>query len=123
MKEAEYDRLRQIVSRAVLKGAGVIYGAYTESNELCAAAFFAFSHQYVYMLVAASDGKGKENSAMFLLIDTFLRENSGKVMTLDFEGSNIPGIARFFAGFGAMPVYYYKVRINRLPFFVKWLKK
>lgn len=123
ISDAEYDKLRQLVSRSVLKGAGVIYGAYTASNELCAAAFFAFSHEYVYMLVAASDNAGKENSAMFLLVDTFLQEHAGRPLTLDFEGSNIPGIARFFAGFGAMPVYYYKVRMNRLPFYIKWLKK
>ncbi len=118
-----YNRLLQIVSYSVDIKSGEIYGAFTSSNELCAAAFFAYSHQYAYMLVAASDDAGKENSAMFLLIDNFIREHSGKNITLDFEGSNIPGIARFFAGFGAMPVYYQKLKFNRLPFIIKWFKK
>jgi len=123
MEPAEYDKLRHIVSKSIMKGAGEIYGAYTETNELCAAAFFAFSHQYSYMLVAASSETGKDLSAMFLLVNTFIREHSGKNITLDFEGSNIAGIARFFAGFGAMPVYYYKLRFNHLPFYFKWIKK
>lgn len=118
-----YDRLRQLVSRMLMKGMGEIYGAYTKSNELCAAAFFGFSHAYGYMLVAASNSEGKELSAMFLLIDSFIRDHSGKPVTLDFEGSNISGIARFFAGFGAVPVYYYRYKNNRLPYPVRWLKK
>lgn len=118
-----YNRLRRIVSYSIDNNSGEIYGAFTSSNELCAAAFFAYSHQYAYMLVAASDDAGKENSAMFLLIDTYIREHSGKNITLDFEGSNIPGIARFFAGFGAKPVCYHKMRFNRLPLIIKWFKK
>jgi hypothetical protein len=118
-----YNRLGRIVSHSVENNSGEIYGAFTSTDEMCAAAFFAYSHQYAYMLVAASDDAGKENSAQFLLIDTFIREHSGKKITLDFEGSNIPGIARFFAGFGAVPVHYHKLRFNRLPFYIKWFKK
>lgn len=118
-----YNRLSRIVYYSIDNNSGEIYGAFSSADEICAAAFFAYSHKYAYMLVAASDDAGKENSAMFLLIDTFIREHSGKNITLDFEGSNIPGIARFFAGFGAKPMYYHKMRFNRLPFFVKLFKK
>lgn len=118
-----YKRLQKIISWAVKNNTGKIYGATDSSGNLCAVVFFAFSKNYAYMLVSASDNKGKDNSAMFLLIDNFIRENSGKKIILDFEGSNIPGIARFFAGFGAKPVYYHKFKMNRLPKILKSIKK
>jgi hypothetical protein len=60
---------------------------------------------------------------MFLLIDTFIQNNSGKNLILDFEGSNIPGIARFYKGFGAMAETYYSVHQNRLPRLLRIFKK
>jgi hypothetical protein len=44
-------------------------------------------------------------------------------MTLDFEGSNIPGIARFYKGFGALPQTYYSLHQNRLPKLLQIFKK
>jgi hypothetical protein len=123
LPEDAYDNLRQIVSFALMNNNGEIYGAWSENNELCAAAFFVYSHQYAYMLIAASNESGKANSAMFALIDQYIKENSGRPITLDFEGSNIPGIARFYAGFGAVPVTYMKMKMNRLPAIVRWMKK
>jgi hypothetical protein len=60
---------------------------------------------------------------MFLLIDTYIGQNAGKEMTLDFEGSNIPGIARFYKGFGALPQTYYSLHQNRLPKLLQIFKK
>ena len=40
----------------------------------------------------------------------------------DFEGSNIEGVARFYAGFGASKTSYSTIIMNRLPFYFKWLK-
>jgi hypothetical protein len=43
-------------------------------------------------------------------------------MILDFEGSEIPGIARFFKSFGAEKFHYYRLKMNRLPWFIKLIK-
>jgi hypothetical protein len=41
---------------------------------------------------------------------------------LDFEGSNNPELARFYAGFGANESIYLHFVINRLPFPFSYLK-
>ena len=41
----------------------------------------------------------------------------------DFEGSMIPGVARFYAGFGANPETYFQLKFNRLPLPLRWIKR
>ena len=53
---------------------------------------------------------------MFAILDHGIGKYADTGLILDFEGSEIKGIARFFAGFGASPVYYNTLKINRLPF-------
>lgn len=102
---------------------GSIYAAYGPDNTLCSAAFFYFAGKRVLYLNAASSDEGKANSSMYQIVDQFIREHSGSGLTLDFEGSSIPGIARFYAGFGAESEQYYSLKMNRLPIPLRWLKK
>jgi hypothetical protein len=44
-------------------------------------------------------------------------------MLLDFEGSDIPNLAFFYSSFGAVNQAYPALKINRLPFYLKWLKR
>ncbi|MBE9468426.1 MAG: hypothetical protein IMY72_08950 [Bacteroidetes bacterium] len=123
LQENNYSVLKNIISISIFYTVGEIYGAYNSDNQICAAAFFVKSHNKVIYLVSASSEEGKQKRAMFLLIDTFIKNNSQKNLTLDFEGSNIENIARFFKGFGAKPCFYQSVKKNKLPFFVKFFKK
>jgi hypothetical protein len=59
---------------------------------------------------------------MFFLIDKFIQEHAGEKIILDFEGSNLPGLARFYKGFGSDDFVYLQVRKNNLPKLVRWLK-
>ena len=123
LKEEDYSVLKNIISISIFYTVGELYGVYNSDNQLCAAAFFIKSHNKVIYLVSASSEEGKQKRAMFLLIDTFIKKNSQKNLTLDFEGSNIESIARFFKGFGAKPCFYQSVKKNKLPFFIKLFKK
>ncbi|MCK5822554.1 MAG: hypothetical protein KAG95_01020 [Bacteroidales bacterium] len=123
LKEKDYSVLKNIISISIFYTVGELYGVYNSDNQLCATAFFIKSHNKVIYLVSASSEEGKQKRAMFLLIDTFIKKNSQKNLTLDFEGSNIESIARFFKGFGAKPCFYQSVKKNKLPFFVKFFKK
>ncbi|MEA3443266.1 MAG: hypothetical protein U9R19_00920, partial [Bacteroidota bacterium] len=121
--EAQYGILRRLISIVLRSRIGEIIGAYTAENNLCAVTFFLHSNQRGIYLVSASTPEGIEKRAMFMLIDTYIQNNSERNMTLDFEGSNIESIARFFKGFGATACEYQNLKINRLPWPVRWLKK
>lgn len=115
--------LESLIEYGINHGNGTIYAAYNQTNSLCAAAFFLFSGNRVTYLNAFSTDEGKDVSAMHLIVDQFIQEHSGKLLTLDFEGSVIPGIARFYSGFGAVPEQYHCLKSNRLPIPLRWFKK
>lgn len=92
-------------------------------EELCAAAVFARSNNRMIYMLSASNKTGKEHRAMFHLIDSTIRLHAGKDLLLDFEGSNLPSIARYFAGFGAQAENYQRVKFNRLQIKNKKRKK
>ena len=65
---------------------------------------------------------GRPLGAGHFLLDQLIREFSGQHVTLDFEGSIIPSIARFYAGFGAQAEQYPFIRWNDLPQPIRWIK-
>jgi len=115
--------LKLLIEYGQSHGNGIIYAAYNQDNTLCAAAFFFFAGQRVIYLNAVSNEDGKNSSAMYMIVDQFIREHSGTSLILDFEGSIIPGIARFYTGFGSEPELYYCLKYNRLPIPLQWFKK
>jgi hypothetical protein len=117
------EQLKLIIFKSLQNKRGVIYGAYSEHNELCAAAFFLIGEKRFVYLNSVSSPEGKASRAMYGIIDQFIVDHSQMHVLLDFEGSNVEGIARFFEGFGAAPETYQNISFNNLPWYIKWLKK
>ncbi len=112
--EEDYRWMVNVFETIQQHDAGKIYAIRTGS-EISAAAFFAFSKTRVIYLLSASSSKGKEQRGMFRIVDTFIQDYAGSGKILDFEGSNIPSVARFFGGFGAQADIYQNVSFNRFP--------
>ena len=111
------------MTQSLERGVGQLLGAYTQRNELCAAAFFLISNGKAIYLLASSGKEGLEQRAMFALVDHFINIHSETPLILDFEGSDIESIARFYKGFGAMPCEYNRLVINRLPLILKIFRR
>ena len=109
----DYRWLESLLELILQRGAGKIYSV-KDGDAASAAAFFAFSKTRAIYLLSASSQGGKEQRGMFRIIDTFIRDHEGSGLILDFEGSNIPSVARFFGGFGAQPEIYQGVSFSRL---------
>lgn len=103
------------------QGKAINYGVY-EGGKLLASAVFFFSHHRAYYILVGNDPEGRHAGASHLLIDRFIRDHAETGIRLDFEGSDEPTLAFFYSSFGATAAPYTQVRINRLPWFLKWLK-
>jgi len=119
----DIEKLKNIIAFGQYKGMGEIYGVYNDENELCAAVYFCRWKSRVIYLNAASNQEGKKLGAMYFLVDNFVKTNAEQDLKLDFEGSMIPGVARFYSGFGATAETYFQLKFNRLPLLFKWLKR
>lgn len=104
------------------KGMTNTFGIRSESGELLASCIFFFSHNRAYYILVGNHPDSRITGASHALIDSFIKDQAGSGMLLDFEGSDIPGLAAFYSGFGAVNEPYSFVKINRLPFFLRWLK-
>lgn len=119
LTERDYFRLSRLTYQGMYKGLITTYGVYSKQNELVAGAFILRSNKKVIFLFSGLNASGRDLRAMPFLIDSFIRQNSRKHLTLDFEGSNDPGLARFYKSFGSKVVTYPQVRINKLPALIK----
>jgi len=123
LKENDYRILIQLIYQAVHLGKASVINVLNNHNELCAGAFIIESNSKAVFLFSGLSAEGKNQSAMPFLIDSFIKQNAGKNMTFDFEGSNDVNLARFYKSFGSKECVYQQVKINRLPLPLKWLKK
>jgi len=115
--------IRRLIAASARKSSGLLYGAYSENNSLCAAGLFVYSNSKACFILSVANEEAKQNGAMFLLIDEFIRQFALRNMILDFEGSMIEGVARFYAGFGAQPFNYPAIKINKLFYPLRLIKR
>lgn len=92
-----------------------IEAVYHDGQIMAAGILVYFGNRITY-ISGGSSGSGTDGKAMFVLINHWIQQHAGSDWTLDFEGSNIPGVARFFAGFGAQREDYLQVRRAKFPF-------
>ncbi len=99
--QEDHARLQKLMEKAMSINKGFIIGIYDNNNSVLAYTFFLNCNNHLIYLSAVSSDQGKEQQAMTLLIDGIIKEFAGTGKVLDFEGSMISGVARFYKGFGA----------------------
>lgn len=117
------DRFRRLYQHLYAQKKAATYGIESAKGELIASCVFLFSHNRAYYILVGNHPDGRTVGASHALIDSFIKDHAGKEMLLDFEGSDIRNLAFFYSSFGAVEEKFAGIRLNRLPFFLKWLKK
>jgi hypothetical protein len=121
--EEDYNRFKVLFTSLQQKGMAETYGVYTPTGALTASVAFVYSHNRAYYLLVGNHPNSRALGASHRLIDTFIFDHAGQPLLLDFEGSDIPSLAFFYSSFGATPEPFSAITLNRLPWYVKWLKK
>jgi len=118
LNEYHYRRMKRLIYTCLHRGAAGLYGVFSGLNQLCAGACFIQTHRKSVFLFSGLSKEGRELGAMPFLISSYLKENAGKHLTLDFDGSNDPNLARFYKSFGSRQTSYTRLIINRLPWYL-----
>lgn len=116
------ERFRKLYLYLHARQMATTYGVFSAQNELLASCVFFFSHNRAYYILVGNHTNGKTIGASHALIDAFIKDHAGKNMLLDFEGSDIRNLAFFYSSFGAVHEVYPAIKINRLPFYLRWMK-
>jgi lipid II:glycine glycyltransferase (peptidoglycan interpeptide bridge formation enzyme) len=119
----DYDRVRNIIATLQQRNILTTLGVFGEKHDCLSAGIFALHKHRLIYLMGTTNSKGKELRAMYLLFDHIIQRHSEQHLLLDFEGSDVEGVARFFKGFDSKKQPYFKWVANRLPWYIKWLKK
>ena len=97
--------IKTILDSSFTKNNGCLVGLRNEHNQLLGAAFFISFFDRDILLFNVSDKSLKFNIMTFI-IDFYIKMNVQKNKVLDFEGSNVPGLNRFYKGFGSVEKNY-----------------
>ncbi len=123
IKPVDFANFKNLYSLLRSNKNAITYGVYSKNNALMASCVFFFSHNRAYYILVGNHPDGKTMGASHMLIHEFIKNNSGKSLLLDFEGSFIPSLAYFYSGFGATIEKYPGIKLNSMPFWAKWLKE
>jgi hypothetical protein len=91
----------------------------SSDGRMLAGGIFLRSQHQIHYLSGWSSRLGRSMNAARFIIDHVIREYTGQSFILDFEGSDIPGVAQFFSSFGAVAHKYQFLRRDKLPMPVK----
>jgi len=120
--EENIGRFRTLYKKLSEQKQATTYGISLQ-GEMIASCVFFFSHKRAYYILVGNHPNGKTIGASHALIDAFIADHAQQDLVLDFEGSDIRNLAFFYSSFGATQEIYPALKINRLPFYLKWLKK
>jgi len=123
LPDAFYRNLEKVMYQCLHRNCGKVWTVYGGPNSILAGAFITeFNNRAILLFTALDSGFGREQKAMFYLINEILIYYSEKFKYFDFEGSNNENLARFYSGFGAVEKTYYNLKYNALPWPLKFLK-
>ncbi|WP_158607161.1 GNAT family N-acetyltransferase [Pontibacter oryzae] len=123
MKPKHYKLLEQLHHELEKQGVAELLQARTAEGEMQAAALLVHQPDKIIFLFGASSASGRQTGAMALLLDSVIQRYAGTARALDFEGSMVPSVAKFYANFGASPISYVSLRHQHTPWYLAWKRK
>jgi len=122
LSTADYNIIADLLSTAIRLDHGYILSATTSRGEDVGGLFILTTPTRCINLFGASTEAGRQSYAMHLLLDSVIRQWSDTQTIMDFEGSDISGIAQFFQSFGATDQPYTHITVDQTPWWWRSLR-
>ena len=101
---------KALTSKLLLENKAKIFAAVDSDENLLGAVLLIIHGNRLVAIINTSSAAGKQSGASPFVFDQIIRKYAGTNKVLDFEGSSIPGIARFYEGFGAHEEGFYNYK-------------
>lgn len=119
----EYERLNKLMQSASQSAVTYCWAVQHPDKEVHAGAFFIKTNKQILYLKGFSTAEGKKSGAMHYLFDQLIRTLAGQTLLLDFGGSSVKSVARFYHSFGSADCLYLRLQVNLLPKAIRWIKR
>lgn len=123
LSSGEANRLSRLYQILQQRNECFTYGVVNAQGQLLASAIFFVQQGRAFYILPGNAPDSRHTGASHMLIDQFIRQHAMQLRILDFEGSDIASVARFYTGFGAQQENYPALQVNRLPWLLRWFKK
>ncbi len=101
----------------------VCYGIRDPKGDWMGAGAFLKDKRRLTYILGAPSAAGRKHNAIYFLLSEVVNRFAGTGMVFDFEGSDIPSVAQFYAKFGPQAIAYPEWHFNRLPWPLRLLKQ
>ena len=121
--EKNYEALLQLCVLLKSKEQLLVRKVNSSNGNLLSITIFFKDNRRIYYILSTTLPGGRDYDANAFLLHEVIKEFSNQKLLFDFEGSDIPSIQFFLKKFGPAEQPYHFVRINKLPFLKRWIKK
>jgi hypothetical protein len=111
-KKKHFAMLLRILESEQAKGRLILRSVNKNGELLAVAALLQHADKALYLCAAINDA-GKKLGASHFLVHQLIQENKSTWSELDFGGSNVEGVARFYKSFGAKDVAYTQIQLGK----------
>ncbi len=108
------ETIHRLIQVCKEQSCGHIVEAYTPSG-VAAAAWIVYDKKTTYYFLSGIDRSLPDYGAIVKIIHQAINETFESNKTFNFYGSEVPGVARFMRGFGALPSYSYLLEYTGSP--------
>ncbi len=122
VKSSDYKNFTTLCSHLQQKEKLACRAVYSKSEELLAACILLVFRKRLYNIVSYQSENGKKALANYTLYNSIIIEFASQDLTLDFEGSDLKGVAEFYRKFSDTNESYPFLSYNNLPPILKALK-
>ena len=123
IRKEDFEQFNLLAKTLLKKGNAIVREVRSKNNELLAISLLLKDNKRLYNITSATLPAGRSLEANHFLMDQLICEFSGSGLLLDFEGSDLPGVAKFYKKFGPINQPYAFWKINRLPAILRLVKK
>ncbi len=121
-RSRDYETLRKTAVLLHQAGTLDLRGALTPTGELAAGALFLKEPGRTLFWFSGRDGNLSSSCPMFFILNEYIKENAGKNLILDFNGSSDENVARLYRSFGGIPCQIPMIHYST-PWAGQWLVK
>ena len=112
----QFNKLKKLLREAVDRKACHLAGVRDAAGTLVYAGALLDDGKRLYYILGAPTEQGRDMRATYFFIDNMFRRFAGSGKLFDFEGSDLPDVAKFYKSFSPETEYYYQFYVNNYPF-------